>query len=56
MMQMIRDVWLVLTARALVIPLRNVVSVQVTQSDNEVRSHVEVVGSVGYYMMRGKVF
>jgi len=48
MMQMIRDVWLVLTSRALVIPFRNVVSVQVTQSYNEVRSHIEVVGPVGY--------
>jgi len=56
MMQMIRDVWLVLTARVMVIPYRNVVSVQVTQSDNEVRTHVEVVGPVGYDLMRGKVF
>jgi len=48
MMKTIRDVWLVLTARVLVIPFRNVVSVQVVQSNNECRSHIEVVGPVGY--------
>jgi hypothetical protein len=50
MKKMIRDVWLVLTSRVMVIPYCNIVSVQVTQSysdsRNEVRSYVEVVGTV----------